>query len=250
MPSVSQRSAGAALASELTVARGQLVARGRELDGARVELARVSTEARSLGEELTGVRGALERSRSELARARSQAALARRAGLTGSYISVLESSRRRPPTPRVIRALCKAMGIDDKPLQEAAALERSPPTVRKRLERMRRERGRVEKSRDRLLTTTLFHLAKGPRVVDPMSEFLDLPPGQQAVLARVGTTVSDAEVAAIQQVMIDTGAVAETEAEIEALLDEATAALDELPDVNGSRAALAALADYVVERET
>jgi geranylgeranyl pyrophosphate synthase len=56
-------------------------------------------------------------------------------------------------------------------------------------------------------------------------------------------------VAAIQQVMIDTGAVAACEAEIEALLAEATAALDRVPDVNGSRAALAALADYVVERD-
>ncbi|MHC5010704.1 MAG: helix-turn-helix domain-containing protein [Planctomycetota bacterium] len=115
----------------------------------------------------------------------SQAALARGAGLTGSYISVLESRRRPPPSPRVVRAICKVLGIEDEPLQEAAALERSPAPVRKRLARMRRERGRASRSRDRLLTTTLFHVARRPGVVDPMSEFLDLEPGQQALLGKL-----------------------------------------------------------------
>ncbi len=115
----------------------------------------------------------------------SQSALARRAGLTGSYISVLESRRRRPPSPRVIRALCRALGIEDGPLQEAAALERSPAPVRRHLERMQRESGQVQRSRDRILATTLFHLARGPRVVEPLSHFLDLGPGQQALVARL-----------------------------------------------------------------
>ncbi|MFV1958831.1 MAG: helix-turn-helix domain-containing protein [Planctomycetota bacterium] len=115
----------------------------------------------------------------------SQAALGRRAGLTGSYISFLESGRRRPPTPRVIRALCQALAIPEGPLQEAAALERSPPQVRRRLERMRRERKRARRLRDRLLTTTLFHLTQGPRALDPLGHFLGLPADQQAVLDRV-----------------------------------------------------------------
>lgn len=115
----------------------------------------------------------------------SQAALARRAGLTGSYISVLESRRRPPPSPRIVRSLCRVLGIDAAPLLEAAALERSPPTVRRRVERMRAERGRVQKTRDNLLTTTLFHLSRRPRVVEPMAEFLDLPAGQQALLGRL-----------------------------------------------------------------
>lgn len=115
----------------------------------------------------------------------SQAALARRAGLTGSYISVLESRRRKPPSPRVIRALCRVLEIDATPLLEAAALERSPPTVRRRLERMHKERGRVQKTRDNLLTTTLFHLSRRPRVVEPLAGFLDLPPDQQALLGRM-----------------------------------------------------------------
>lgn len=75
-------------------------------------------------------------------------------------------------------------------------------------------------------------------------------PAQLTVLDRVGPSVTAHEVAAIQQVMVDTGAVDACEAEIAELLDEATAALATIPDVNGSRAALAALADFVVSRDT
>lgn len=74
-------------------------------------------------------------------------------------------------------------------------------------------------------------------------------PAQLAVLTKVGMEMTDADVAAIQQVMVDTGAVEACETEIDGLLAEATEALDDLPDRNGSRAALAALADYVVERD-
>ena len=72
---------------------------------------------------------------------------------------------------------------------------------------------------------------------------------QRRVLERVGVTDDAADVSAIQQVMEDTGALAATEAEITTLFDEAVAAVDDLPDVNGSRAALLALADYVVARD-
>ena len=55
---------------------------------------------------------------------------------------------------------------------------------------------------------------------------------------RVGPSATDADVDAIQQVMIDTGAVGKIADEIERLLEEALQAIDALPDVNGSRAAL------------
>ena len=73
---------------------------------------------------------------------------------------------------------------------------------------------------------------------------------QCSVLDRVGPSATDADVAAIQQVMIDTGAVGKIEEEIERLLDEALQAIDALPNANGSRAALRALADFVVDRDT
>ena len=73
---------------------------------------------------------------------------------------------------------------------------------------------------------------------------------QRAVLANVGGEISDDNIAAIQEVMVETGAVAATEAEIEQLLATALQAIDNLPDINGSHAALRALADYVVDRDS
>ena len=74
--------------------------------------------------------------------------------------------------------------------------------------------------------------------------------GQAQLLDRVGREMSDDDVAAVQQVMIDTGALAATEAEIAALLDEAVGAIEALPDVGDARAALRELAHYVVDRES
>jgi geranylgeranyl diphosphate synthase type I len=73
---------------------------------------------------------------------------------------------------------------------------------------------------------------------------------QAEVLGRVGPSATIEDVAAIQQVLVDTGAVAEIEAEIDGLLVEATAAIDLLPDRHGSRDALRALADFVVDRDS
>jgi len=151
----------------------------------------------------------------------SQSALARRAGLTGSYISLLESRRRPPPSPRVVRSVCRVLGIPAGPLLEAAAVERSPPTVRKRLEHMREESGRVQRTRDRLLTTTLFHLARRPRVVEPMAEFLDLDPGQQALLGRLLGRIRRArsldEVAAKPEEILEEASAEDRDALVEAL---------------------------------
>jgi len=74
-------------------------------------------------------------------------------------------------------------------------------------------------------------------------------PSQLEVLSRVGSEVTDDDVSAIQQVMVDTGAVAESESEISALLEQALAAIADLPDHAGSHEALRVLADFVVERD-
>ena len=55
-----------------------------------------------------------------------------------------------------METLCKALGIPSGPLQEAAALERSSPTIRKRLETVDRERAKLRRARDRLLLTALY----------------------------------------------------------------------------------------------
>jgi len=74
-------------------------------------------------------------------------------------------------------------------------------------------------------------------------------PAQMEVLSKVGSEVSLDDIAAIQQVMIDTGSVARSERDTEQLFGEAIAAIDPLPDHAGSHAALQALADYVVDRD-
>jgi len=75
-------------------------------------------------------------------------------------------------------------------------------------------------------------------------------PSQLTELAKVGSDITDHDVATIQQVLVDTGAVAASEAETAKLLAQATDAIDKLPDVAGSRDALRALADFVVDRDT
>ncbi len=73
---------------------------------------------------------------------------------------------------------------------------------------------------------------------------------QAEALEGVGRTdLSDAEVAAIQQVLVDTGALAELEDEIERLTNEAVAAVDVAPITDDARKALAELAYYVAWRD-
>jgi geranylgeranyl diphosphate synthase type I len=74
---------------------------------------------------------------------------------------------------------------------------------------------------------------------------------QLDVLRQVGRPdLSDDDVAAIQQVIVDTGALADLEATIAARSAEAVAALAEIPLLGEARAELAALADFVTGRNT
>ena len=74
-------------------------------------------------------------------------------------------------------------------------------------------------------------------------------PAQLAVLDRVGATDLDADdVAAIQQVIVDTGALDDLEAAIDRLSDEAIDALSTIDITSDARHELAGLAHYVVGR--
>jgi geranylgeranyl diphosphate synthase type I len=74
-------------------------------------------------------------------------------------------------------------------------------------------------------------------------------PAELDVLARVGVpNLGDDEVAKIQQVIIDTGALDALEAHISALAAEAVAALAAVDITAAARAELAALAEFVVAR--
>ena len=75
-------------------------------------------------------------------------------------------------------------------------------------------------------------------------------PTQRAVLDGVGSPdLDDAAIATMQQVIVDTGALAALEAQIAALTDEAIAAIEIAPITPQSRAELIALADYVSWRD-
>jgi geranylgeranyl diphosphate synthase type I len=73
---------------------------------------------------------------------------------------------------------------------------------------------------------------------------------QRSVLDKVGSAdLEDDDVAEMQQVIIETGALAALEAQIVALTDEAVAAIEVAPITAPSRAELVALAHYVSRRD-
>jgi geranylgeranyl diphosphate synthase type I len=76
-------------------------------------------------------------------------------------------------------------------------------------------------------------------------------PAQRSVLARVGRPgLDDRGVADVQQVIVDTGALADLEATIARLTDAAIDALDHVELVDPARTELVALAAFVSQRET
>jgi len=72
--------------------------------------------------------------------------------------------------------------------------------------------------------------------------------GQRAVLARVGHELADADIADVQEVLVATGALAEVEAVIEELANQAVTALDGLAVTDDARKAFEELARYVAWR--
>ncbi len=84
----------------------------------------------------------------------NQKDLAARAGLTGSYISLLESGRKPPPSDRVLRRLAAVLGKDESEVLETAHLARSPVDVRRRILELSR---RLERER-RIARSLLAHV--------------------------------------------------------------------------------------------
>ena len=73
-------------------------------------------------------------------------------------------------------------------------------------------------------------------------------PAQLGVLDAIGSEMDDKTVSEVQQVIVETGALASLEEEIAALLDEALDALRALPNVSAAKDALAATARFVALR--
>jgi geranylgeranyl diphosphate synthase type I len=74
-------------------------------------------------------------------------------------------------------------------------------------------------------------------------------PSQLSVLGAVGSAMDEQTVADVQQVIVETGALASLESEITTLLDEALTALEALPNVPTAQEALAATARFVALRQ-
>jgi transcriptional regulator with XRE-family HTH domain len=69
----------------------------------------------------------------------TQAALAERCGLTGPYISLLESGRKPAPSDEVVRRLATVLGEDRASLLETAHLDRAPEDLRRTVRHLRRQ---------------------------------------------------------------------------------------------------------------
>ncbi len=135
---------------------------------------------------------ATELKRARLAAGLSQAELGDLAGLTGSYLSLLESRRKPPPREDLVAALAKTLRIDERRLQELAAMERTPEPVRQRVIRLVEDRIRRRRSRDRLLTTSLFHMTRRPGFLpDYVADMLGLPEDHRILLGQLTRRVRD-----------------------------------------------------------
>ena len=75
-------------------------------------------------------------------------------------------------------------------------------------------------------------------------------PSQLAVLDAAGSEMDDETVAGVQQVIVDTGALARLEDEVSECLEEALDALETLPDVPAAKQVLAATAHFVAMRQS
>src|SRR5690349_13401530 len=79
----------------------------------------------------------------------TQAALAEKCGLTGSYISLLESGKKPAPSDRVVKRLASVLSLDAGAALEVAHLERAPEDIRRTLERLRKQALREQELRER-----------------------------------------------------------------------------------------------------
>jgi geranylgeranyl diphosphate synthase type I len=72
----------------------------------------------------------------------------------------------------------------------------------------------------------------------------------RTLLERIGTPdLTDADITALQELMVECGAVAEVETAIEALVEQSLAALDRAPITDEARVALRELGNFVAWRD-
>jgi transcriptional regulator with XRE-family HTH domain len=108
----------------------------------------------------------------------SQAEVAKRAGLTASYLSMLESRRKPPPSDAVVKRLARALDLEPSFLLEIAHLERTPEDIRRRMAGLRRSLETEKEVSRKVLRgpflEMLWHFLSRRGMADPSIETLRL----------------------------------------------------------------------------
>ncbi|HEX5136972.1 MAG TPA: helix-turn-helix domain-containing protein [Planctomycetota bacterium] len=104
----------------------------------------------------------------------TQAQLAVSAGLTPSYVCLLESGKKPPPSDRVCERLAEVLGVPARQLLEVAHFQRSPTTVQKRVRTLRGRLTREQRSRQRVLESLLppFLFSSAPSWIEGTMEWI------------------------------------------------------------------------------
>lgn len=119
----------------------------------------------------------------------NQSELADEVGLTGSYISVLESRRKPPPSDQVLKRMAKALGKPERELLEVAHLDRTPDDIRKKIRaldrRLSMERKVTSSLLKDLLPSSLWHFGRVMGYPEYGLEKLRLDAKKKRVLTKV-----------------------------------------------------------------
>jgi geranylgeranyl diphosphate synthase type I len=180
----------------------------------------------------------------------------------GQYLDVLGTARgdRDPVTARRIARYKSGKYTIERPLHIGAALASRLDDLGEALSGYGDPLGEAFQLRDDVLGAFGDEVVTGKPVGGDLREGKPTPllsaasrlatPAQEKVLDLVGMPdLSDDEVASVQQVLVDTGAVAEIDGRITQLTDAAVTSLARADLVPGAREALAELAGFVANRD-